>query len=61
MPVVDTGSPITVPVGDGILGRIFNVTGDPVDGKGPVVHTKRYPIHRAAPLLADQDEELGTV
>jgi F-type H+-transporting ATPase subunit beta len=55
MPVVDTGSPITVPVGDGILGRIFNVTGDPVDGKGPVVHTKRYPIHRAAPLLADQD------
>ena len=55
MPVVDTGTPITVPVGDGILGRIFNVTGDPVDGKGPVVHSKRYPIHRAAPALADQD------
>ncbi|MEZ0215935.1 MAG: F0F1 ATP synthase subunit beta, partial [Rariglobus sp.] len=53
--VVDSGNPITVPVGDGILGRIFNVTGDPVDGKGPVVHTKRYPIHRAAPALADQD------
>ena len=44
MPVVDTGAPITVPVGDGILGRIFNVTGDPVDGKGAVPHTKRYPI-----------------
>ncbi len=55
MPVVDTGSPITVPVGEGILGRIFNVTGDAVDGKGAVAHTKRYPIHRAAPALADQD------
>jgi F-type H+-transporting ATPase subunit beta len=55
MTVVDTGSPITVPVGEGILGRIFNVTGDAVDGKGPVPHTKRYPIHRAAPALADQD------
>ncbi|WP_438480760.1 F0F1 ATP synthase subunit beta [Oleiharenicola lentus] len=54
-PVVDTGAPISVPVGEGILGRIFNVTGDPVDGKGPVPHTKRYPIHRAAPALADQD------
>jgi F-type H+/Na+-transporting ATPase subunit beta len=55
MAVVDTGSPITVPVGEGILGRIFNVTGDAVDGKGAVPHTKRYPIHRAAPALADQD------
>lgn len=55
MPVVDSGSPITVPVGEGILGRIFNVTGDAVDGKGAVPHTKRYPIHRAAPALADQD------
>jgi F-type H+-transporting ATPase subunit beta len=54
-PVTDTGAPISVPVGEGILGRIFNVTGDPVDGKGPVPHTKRYPIHRAAPALADQD------
>src|SRR6185312_13786704 len=35
-PVTDTGAPISVPVGEGILGRIFNVTGDPVDGKGPV-------------------------
>ncbi len=55
MAVVDTGAPISVPVGEGILGRIFDVTGSPVDGKGPVVHTKRYPIHRAAPALADQD------
>ncbi|HEX8373318.1 MAG TPA: F0F1 ATP synthase subunit beta [Chthoniobacterales bacterium] len=50
-----TGAPISVPVGDGILGRIFNVTGDPVDERGPVPHTKRYPIHRAAPALIDQD------
>jgi F-type H+-transporting ATPase subunit beta len=55
MSVLDTGAPISVPVGDGILGRIFNVTGDVVDGKGPVPHTKKYPIHRAAPALVDQD------
>ncbi|MGF1678782.1 MAG: F0F1 ATP synthase subunit beta [Candidatus Methylacidiphilales bacterium] len=55
MPVIDSGSPITVPVGEGILGRIFNVTGDPVDEKGPVHATKRYPIHRLAPPLSEQD------
>ncbi|MEI6108301.1 MAG: F0F1 ATP synthase subunit beta, partial [Opitutae bacterium] len=55
MEAVDTGGPITVPVGDGVLGRIFNVTGDEVDGKGPVTYTKRYPIHRPAPLLVDQN------
>ncbi|MBL4576134.1 MAG: F0F1 ATP synthase subunit beta, partial [Opitutaceae bacterium] len=55
MDVVDTGSPITVPVGEGVLGRIFNVTGDPVDGRGEVIHEKRYPIHRPAPALVDQD------
>ncbi len=55
MTVTDTGAPISVPVGDGILGRIFDVTGNPVDGRGPVAHTKRYPIHRPAPALADQD------
>jgi F-type H+-transporting ATPase subunit beta len=55
MPVNDTGSPITVPVGEGTLGRIFNVTGDPVDNRGPVTYTKRYPIHRKAPELTDQD------
>jgi F-type H+-transporting ATPase subunit beta len=55
MPVIDTGAPISVPVGEGVLGRIFNVTGDPVDNKGPVPHEKRYPIHRPAPTLIDQD------
>jgi F-type H+-transporting ATPase subunit beta len=53
--VTATGAPISVPVGEGILGRIFNVTGDPVDERGPVEHTKRYPIHRAAPTLIEQD------
>ena len=46
MSVTDMGAPISVPVGEGTLGRIFNVTGDPVDGRGPVSFTKRYPIHR---------------
>jgi F-type H+-transporting ATPase subunit beta len=55
MSVVDTGAPISVPVGEGILGRIFDVTGSPVDGKGPVNFTKKYPIHRAAPALVDQN------
>ena len=54
MSIVDTGSPITVPVGAGVLGRIFNVTGDEVDGFGPVPHEKRYPIHRQAPPLVEQ-------
>jgi len=53
--VIATGAPISVPVGEGILGRIFNVTGDPVDERGPVPHEKRYPIHRPAPTLIDQD------
>ncbi len=55
MEVVDTGAPITVPVGEGVLGRIFNVTGDAVDNRGPVTFTKRYPIHRPSPALVDQD------
>ncbi len=55
MEVVDTGGPITVPVGEGVLGRIFNVTGDSVDGRGEVKFEKRYPIHRPAPALVDQD------
>ncbi|HEX4085079.1 MAG TPA: F0F1 ATP synthase subunit beta [Chthoniobacteraceae bacterium] len=50
-----TGGPISVPVGEGVLGRVFNVTGDPVDERGPVNATKRYPIHRPAPPLIDQD------
>jgi F-type H+-transporting ATPase subunit beta len=55
MSVTDTGAPISVPVGEGVLGRLFNVTGDPVDNKGEVKFTKRYPIHRKAPDLVDQD------
>jgi len=55
MSVTDTDAPISVPVGDGVLGRIFNVTGDPVDERGPVHFEKRYPIHRKAPSLLDQD------
>ena len=53
--VTATGAPISVPVGEGILGRVFNVTGDPVDERGEVPHTKRYAIHRPAPALVDQD------
>jgi F-type H+-transporting ATPase subunit beta len=53
-PVVDTGSPITVPVGPGTLGRIMNVIGEPVDDAGPIPHNKRASIHRAAPSFADQ-------
>jgi F-type H+-transporting ATPase subunit beta len=49
-----TGAPIMVPVGTATLGRIFNVLGRPVDGKGTVEAELRYPIHRAAPPFADQ-------
>ena len=55
MQVTNTGAPISVPVGEGTLGRVFNVTGDPVDNLGPVKFTKRYPIHRKAPELTEQD------
>ena len=50
----DTGSPITVPVGNATLGRIFNVTGDPVDEKGEMASCQRLPIHRNPPPLVDQ-------
>ena len=52
--IIDTGGPISMPVGDGVMGRVLNVTGDPVDERGPVVFDKRYPIHRLAPTLTDQ-------
>ncbi|MGA1540707.1 MAG: F0F1 ATP synthase subunit beta [Chthoniobacterales bacterium] len=55
--VTDTGAPISVPVGEAVLGRIFNVSGDPVDEAGPVVTEKKYPIHRNAPTLVEQDTE----
>src|SRR5471032_2151145 len=53
-PVVDTGGPITVPVGPGCLGRIMNVIGEPVDEAGPIPFVKRASIHREAPVFADQ-------
>ena len=53
MPVVDTGAPITVPVGEATLGRIFNVLGEPVDQKGPVQAKEFAPIHRSAPPLVE--------
>ena len=49
---VDTGSPVTMPVGEATLGRMFNVVGDPIDGKGPV-EAERMPIHRGAPCFTD--------
>jgi F-type H+-transporting ATPase subunit beta len=55
MEISDTGAAISVPVGDEVLGRIFNVTGDPVDERGDVNTEKRYPIHRPAPALTEQD------
>lgn len=55
MAITNTAAPISVPVGEGILGRVFNVTGDPVDELGPVEFEKRYPIHRKAPALLEQD------
>ena len=55
MEVAAMGAPISVPVGEGVLGRIFNVTGDPTDGRGPVPHEKKYPIHRKAPALVEQN------
>ena len=54
MEVVGTGSPISVPVGEAVLGRIFNVTGDTVDEKGPVATDERRSIHRLPPELVDQ-------
>ena len=55
MAITNTAAPISVPVGEGILGRVFNVTGEPVDERGPVHAEKRYPIHRKAPSLIEQD------
>ena len=51
---VDTGGPITVPVGPETLGRILNVIGDPIDERGPVNTKQRYPIHRDAPSFEEQ-------
>jgi F-type H+-transporting ATPase subunit beta len=55
--VVDTGSPITVPVGPETLGRIMNVIGEPIDDLGPIKTKKRLPIHRAAPEFIEQSTD----
>ena len=52
--VLDTGAPISVPVGPETLGRILNVIGEPIDERGPLNTTKRYPIHRSAPTFEEQ-------
>src|SRR5262245_21745356 len=52
--VIDTGAPISVPVGEGVMGRVFDVCGRPVDERGPVKAEKYYPIHRPPPELVEQ-------
>ena len=62
MEVIDTGNPLTVPVGDTTLGRIFNVLGEPVDNLGPVGEkgdSPGFPIHRSAPAFVDLDTKLS--
>jgi F-type H+-transporting ATPase subunit beta len=58
MKAIDTGGPITMPVGEGTLGRILNVIGEPVDTLGEVTYSQRYPIHRHAPSFEEQSTEL---
>src|SRR5687767_15855784 len=53
MDVVDTGGPVSVPVGKETLGRVFNLTGDHIDNRGPVPASQRRPIHREPPLFAE--------
>ena len=53
MEVTDTGKPLSVPVGKATLGRVFNVLGDVIDGRGPVAYDERWPIHRRPPLMED--------
>lgn len=58
MKAVDLDSPIMVPVGEGTLGRMMNVIGEPVDHLGPIKTKKKYPIHRQPPSLEDQSTQL---
>ena len=53
MRAIDTGGPVTVPVGREVLGRLFNVLGEPIDGLGEIKTEKRMPIHRPAPTVAE--------
>lgn len=56
--VIDTGAPITIPVGKAVLGRILNVLGEPVDNEGPIETTEFLPIHRSAPSFEEQGTEV---
>jgi F-type H+/Na+-transporting ATPase subunit beta len=58
MKALDTGAPISIPVGRETLGRIMNVIGNPVDEQGPIKYTKTYPIHRHAPTFEQQNTSL---
>src|SRR5438045_759663 len=53
MKVVDTGSPVQVPVGPETLGRVFNLLGEPIDGRGPVNTKETRPIHREPPKFSE--------
>ncbi len=57
MEVLDTGSPVSVPVGKEVLGRLFNVLGQPIDRAGEFKSEQKYPIHRPAPSFAEQSVE----
>ena len=57
MKAVNTGGPITVPVGAETLGRVFNVVGEPIDGKDPIEGVRRDPIHRAPPSFSEQSTQ----
>jgi len=58
MPVKNTGANISIPVGKEVLGRILNVVGEPVDERGPVKATKKFPIHRPPPALVEQNPKI---
>jgi len=58
MVATDLGGPITIPVGAGVLGRVMNVIGEPVDQQGPIVAKRRDPIHKLAPAFTEQNTKL---
>jgi F-type H+/Na+-transporting ATPase subunit beta len=51
--VLDTGAPVSVPVGEGTLGRVFNLLGEPIDNRGPIAASDHWPIHRSSPPVAE--------
>ncbi|KAG2538136.1 hypothetical protein PVAP13_9NG204438 [Panicum virgatum] len=59
MEVIDTGAPLSVPVGGTTLGRIFNVMGEPIDNLGPVDTSATFPIHRSTPAFIELDTKLS--